>query len=155
MRYLRNTILVAAFVALPPLALAQEPANAGATEMEPAPLPAPSGKGPGMGRSYQQYTPGPGRGSPGYQQRGQRPLLEDFPVYGPPPGLGRAYPRERVRGGPGYPGLRGPGTGYRQHRQYGNPPRYPIQPPRQQDLGEAGPDANAAEPGGPPRIEEP
>jgi hypothetical protein len=56
-----------------------------------------------------------------------------YPAYGPPPGLGGRYGRQRPRGGPGYPGLRGPGFGYPRHRQYGNPPLYPIQGQQEPD----------------------
>lgn len=130
---------------------------------QPLTQPAPGGKGPGMGRGYQRSTPGPGRGYPGYRSgsagdgpvrgpaatpapglglgpgKGTAPGLGlppnpgDLPVYGPPPGLGPGYGGQRYRGGPGYPGLRGPGTSYPGHRQYGSPPRYPIRPPAGQD----------------------
>lgn len=58
---------------------------------------------------------------------------EDLPVFGPPPGLGRGSARDRPRGGPGYPGLRGPGTGYPKHRQYGEPPGQGTRAPGNQN----------------------
>lgn len=64
---------------------------------------------------------------------GDRSIRNDFPPYGPPPGWGPPMDRQRQRMGPGYPGLRGPGTGYPQHRQYGNPIRYPAWAPRGSD----------------------
>jgi len=76
-------------------------------------------RGPqGSGLARQRQAPGLGSPPPG----------ADYPVYGPPPGLGRGHGGQRFRSGPGYPGLRGPGTGYPRHRQYGSPPLYPSRP---------------------------
>jgi len=61
------------------------------------------------------FRPRPGLGYPypAWDQRG----------YGPPPGGGFGYGRR-------YPGYRGPGGRYRQHRQYANPPLFPIPRPQ-------------------------
>ena len=114
---------------------------------------------PGPGRGYPGYRSGPGfagpAGDPAYESiapsglgpgRGpgggavpppRLPLFTgDFPVYGTSPGIGPGQGRQRYRGGPGYPGLRGPGTSYKGHRQYGRPPLYPIRQPQGQDWAE-------------------
>jgi hypothetical protein len=78
-----------------------------------APAAAPSSRTRGLGQ-----PPRPSTGDPS--------VRDNLPLYGPPPGWGPTMDRQRQRMGPGYPGLRGPGTGYPQHRQYGNPIRYPA-----------------------------
>ena len=147
-RSLRVFVLALSFWTLVLLAQAKEasaPDVPVGPVVQPLAQPATGGKGPGMGRSYQRNTPGPGRGYPGYRSgpagaAAPAPNLPpdpgDFPVYGPPPGLGPGYGGQRYRGGPGYPGLRGPGTGYPRHRQYANPPLYPVRPPKGQDRTE-------------------
>jgi len=101
----------------------------------------PGGKGPGMGRAYQKSTPGPGWGSPdhrgGYSGdpaavTGTSSTPPDTPYNRGPDTSSQQYGRPGYgRGGRGYgygyPGYRGQGgSGYPQHRQYGNPPRYPA-----------------------------
>ena len=103
--------------------------------------PVPGGNGPGMGRDYQRQMPGLGRGGTDYHRGysrdpasvAQTPSLPPGQRYGRP-GYGRAG-----RGyGYGYPGYRGQGgSGYPQHRQYGNPPRYPVTPGEQAAMGAA------------------
>jgi len=115
--------------------------------------PAPGGHGPGMGRGYQSQTPSPGQGGPGYRggysgdpaavaESPNAPINSPYHREAVPPSqlYGRpGYGRGGRGYGVGYPGYRGQGgSGYPQHRQYGNPPRYPaavtpgVQAPPQQ-----------------------
>jgi hypothetical protein len=76
-----------------------------------------------------------------------------YPGYGPPPGGGWGYRRGYSEKPPAYREYRRRGGGYRQHRQYANPPLFPL--PRQQD--ERSPSARDAGTGtlpGPPQTSE-
>ena len=53
-----------------------------------------------------------------------------YPGYGPPPGGGWGYRRGYSANPPAYPEYRRRGGGYRQHRQYANPPLFPVPGPR-------------------------
>lgn len=86
---------------------------------------------PGMRRDFQRRALRHGRGVPVYRDAySSSPVNSPYTRDAVQPGqrFGRPGYGKRGRGyGYGYPGYRGHGgSGYPQHRQYGNPPRYPA-----------------------------
>jgi hypothetical protein len=95
--------------------------------------PASRAKGPGSGYDYQRPAPAPGRGGPGYGRGywGDPAHTSRNPgAVSPEQRFNRPrYGRDGRGYGYGYPGYRGQGgSGYPRHRQYANPPRYPVKP---------------------------
>jgi hypothetical protein len=81
------------------------------------------------GGSDRQLVPDGKDGTPPRLGLGYPYAAPLYPGYGPPPGGGWGYGRGYSGNPPGYGAYRRRGGGYRQHRQYANPPLFPV--PRQ------------------------